>query len=79
MGAPIFYRWDGIGLSLVSGDKLVTYGAKDVEAFSIHNQNYVAVANYINDQKNHHLDSEVYVYNLHSGRYVEITTFLRRN
>ena len=68
MGMPIFYKWDGVGLSLISGSKLITNGATDIEAFSIHDQQYIAVANFINDQNEHHLDSEVYIYNLDSGR-----------
>lgn len=68
MSEPLFYRWDGVGLSVVRSDNLVTYGAKDLEAFQIHNNAYVAVANYINDQKSHHLDSEVYFYNLDKKR-----------
>ena len=70
MGRPIFYKWDGIGLSLVSSSRLITHGARDIEAFSIHEQQYIAVANYKNDQKSHHLDSEVYLYNIEGERYV---------
>ena len=70
MGEPVFYKWDGVGLSVVTGENLVTYGAVDIEPFTIHNQQYVAVANYVNDQDVHHLDSEVYMYNVLSGRSV---------
>ena len=69
MAQPIFYKWDGVGLSLVSGDNLITKGAVDLEEFSIHNRQYIAVANFINDNKLHHVDSEIYIYNLDASRY----------
>ena len=64
MSKPLFYRWDGVGLSLARSENLITYGAEDVEVFDIHNNAYIAVANYVNDQNLHHIDSEIYFYNL---------------
>ena len=69
MGEPVFYRWDGVGLSVVTGENLVTYRAADIEPFAIHNQQYVAVANYVNDQDLYHLDSKLYMCNALSGRF----------
>jgi len=66
---PKFYRWDGIGLALVSGEKLVTYNAKDIQPFTIHNQQYIAVANHNNDLNSYHIDSEIYVYNVLLARF----------
>lgn len=67
---PIFYKWDGVGLSLVRSSRLITQGAKDIEAFSIHDQQYIAVANYRDDQGVHHLDSEIYLYSLDTQQWV---------
>ena len=69
MGEPVFYRWDGVGLSVVTGENLVTYRAADIEPFAIHNQQYVAVANYVNDHDVYHLDSKLYMCNALSGRF----------
>ncbi|XP_012553483.3 uncharacterized protein LOC101236068 [Hydra vulgaris] len=66
---PTFYKWDGVGLSLTPGENLFTAGALDIEAFTIHNIQYIAVANFINDQSINHLDSEVYIYNLFTSRF----------
>ena len=69
MGEPVFYRWDGVGLSVVTGENLVTYRAADTEPFAIHNQQYVAVANYVNDHDVYYLDSKLYMCNALSGRF----------
>lgn len=63
-GTPIFYEWTGVGLSVVGSEDLQTSGAEDLESFHIHDTAYVAVANHINDQGEHHLDSEVYIFDL---------------
>ena len=69
MGEPVFYKWDGVGLSVVTGENLVTYRAADIDPFAIHNQQYVAVANYVNDQDVYFLDSKLYMCNALSGRF----------
>ncbi|XP_066920173.1 uncharacterized protein [Clytia hemisphaerica] len=61
---PYFYEWNHVGLTIVPSDNLITYGAEDVESFHIHGNAFVAVANHINDQRQYHLDSEIYVFDL---------------
>ncbi|MEO0688568.1 MAG: hypothetical protein AAFY76_26765 [Cyanobacteria bacterium J06649_11] len=51
-------------MSVVGSEDLQTNGAEDLESFHIHDTAYVAVANHINDQGEHHLDSEVYTFDL---------------
>lgn len=51
------------------GESLVTFGAVDVESFSIHTVQLLAVANHINDAQIHHIDSEVYTFSLSRQRF----------
>ena len=54
--------WENNAFQLLLNNKLEVYGAKDIEAFSIHHKSFLAVANSKNDEGETQIDSEIFIY-----------------
>eukprot|EP00794_Sanderia_malayensis_P006818 gene6818-7587_t len=68
--APRFYVWKAVSFQVIPSDSLVTYGATDIDAFALHHKHFVVVANFVNDEGSHHLDSEIFIYSSNLKRFV---------
>ncbi len=67
---PRFFAWKTVSFQVIPSDSLATYGATDIEAFALHHKHFVAVANYVNDDGSHHLDSEIFTYSSNLKRFI---------
>ncbi len=68
--SPRFYVWKSVSFQVIPSDSLVTYGAADIEAFELHHKHFVVVANHVDDDGSHHLDSEIFIYSSNLKRFV---------
>uniref|UniRef100_A0A3B4CBB8 Thrombospondin-type laminin G domain and EAR repeats b n=1 Tax=Pygocentrus nattereri TaxID=42514 RepID=A0A3B4CBB8_PYGNA len=59
----VIYRWNKRTLRFVVYQKLQTHSARDWEAFHIHNEAFLAVANHRQGEMNHNIDSVIYKWN----------------
>ena len=42
----------------------------DIEAFALHHKHFTVVANFVNDEGSHHIDSEIFIYSSNLKRFV---------
>lgn len=64
----LVYRWFGEHLDIIQ--RLPTHGARAVSAFSIDTNQYLAVANHVDDQGDTNIDSVVYRFDMVRERFV---------
>ncbi|KAL7882304.1 hypothetical protein AOLI_G00091530 [Acnodon oligacanthus] len=65
----VVYRWNKRTLKFVVYQKLQTHSARDWEAFHIHNEAFLAVANHRQGEMNHNIDSVIYKWNPNTKRF----------
>uniref|UniRef100_A0A4W4H7M6 Laminin G domain-containing protein n=1 Tax=Electrophorus electricus TaxID=8005 RepID=A0A4W4H7M6_ELEEL len=59
----VIYKWSERKLRFVAYQMLHTYSARDWEAFHIHHEAFLAVANHRQGEMNHNIDSVIYKWN----------------
>ncbi|TRY92877.1 hypothetical protein DNTS_029153, partial [Danionella cerebrum] len=59
----VIYRWSNKRMKFVHHQTLQTHSARDWEAFHIHDEVFLAVANHRTENGNHNIDSIVYKWN----------------
>ncbi|XP_062862344.1 thrombospondin-type laminin G domain and EAR repeat-containing protein [Trichomycterus rosablanca] len=62
----VIYKWSSRKQNFVVYQKINTYSARDWEAFRIHDDDFLAVANHRQGEMNHNIESVIYRWNRHT-------------
>ncbi|XP_026992604.2 thrombospondin-type laminin G domain and EAR repeat-containing protein [Tachysurus fulvidraco] len=65
----VIYKWQVKRQRFVEYQKIQTHSARDWEAFHIHDDNFLVVANHREGEMNHNIDSVIYKWNRQSRKF----------
>ncbi|TSR51427.1 Thrombospondin-type laminin G domain and EAR repeat-containing protein [Bagarius yarrelli] len=65
----VIYKWRAKQQRFTEYQKIQTHSARDWEAFQIHDDNFLAVANHREGEINHNIDSVIYRWNRHTRKF----------
>ncbi|KAG7330721.1 hypothetical protein KOW79_004690 [Hemibagrus wyckioides] len=72
----VIYKWRVKKQRFVEYQKIQTHSARDWEAFRIHDDNFLAVANHREGEMNHNIDSVIYKWNRQTRKFEVNQTIL---